>query len=169
MRRASLSAFQFAKKAVDQLPRSGKIECFRREASMRLISISIACSFAFVMSTALAQQPTGASDEKIGHPPPLPGPPPVSDPSARQPSSEKPASSGYTGAYQPAGTAASPYYSGPLPQISTGPGLSVAGPNGESRTVKAVPCSLAARETDGSTTCVGIPDPNDQRPRKGRR
>jgi hypothetical protein len=26
------------------------------------------------------------------------------------------------------------------------------------KTVRAVPCSLAARETDGTTTCVGIPD-----------
>jgi hypothetical protein len=136
---------------------------------MRLISISIACSLVLVMSTALAQQPTGASDEKIGRPPPLPGPPPVSGSSAQQPSSEKPAPSGYTGAYQPTGTPATPYYSGPLPQTDTGPGLSIAGPNGESRTVKAVPCGLAARETDGSTTCVGIPDRNDQRAGKGRR
>jgi hypothetical protein len=27
------------------------------------------------------------------------------------------------------------------------------------RTVRAAPCSAAARETDGSTTCVGIPGP----------
>ena len=26
------------------------------------------------------------------------------------------------------------------------------------KTVRAVPCSKAARETDGTTTCVGIPD-----------
>jgi hypothetical protein len=26
------------------------------------------------------------------------------------------------------------------------------------KTVKAVPCGAAARETDGSTTCVGIPE-----------
>jgi hypothetical protein len=25
-------------------------------------------------------------------------------------------------------------------------------------TVKAVPCSTVARETDGTTTCIGIPD-----------
>jgi hypothetical protein len=29
--------------------------------------------------------------------------------------------------------------------------------------VKAVPCSTAARETDGSTTCVGIPAPGEAR------
>jgi hypothetical protein len=33
------------------------------------------------------------------------------------------------------------------------------------RTVKAVPCSTAARETDGFTTCIGIPD---QRSRNAR-
>ena len=27
------------------------------------------------------------------------------------------------------------------------------------RTVRAVPCSKAARETDGTTTCIGIPGP----------
>jgi hypothetical protein len=26
------------------------------------------------------------------------------------------------------------------------------------KTVKAVPCATAARETDGTTTCIGIPD-----------
>lgn len=26
------------------------------------------------------------------------------------------------------------------------------------KTVKAAPCSIAARETDGTTTCIGIPD-----------
>jgi hypothetical protein len=31
-------------------------------------------------------------------------------------------------------------------------------PDGSTKTVKAIPCSTAARETDGSTTCVGIPD-----------
>lgn len=33
------------------------------------------------------------------------------------------------------------------------------------KTVRAVPCSTAARETDGTTTCVGIPDQS----RKSRR
>jgi hypothetical protein len=47
---------------------------------------------------------------------------------------------------------------GPLPQSDQGPGLNVVAPDGVStRRVKAVPCSTAARETDGSTTCVGIP------------
>jgi hypothetical protein len=30
------------------------------------------------------------------------------------------------------------------------------------KTVRAVPCSIAARETDGTTTCVGIPDRSRQ-------
>jgi hypothetical protein len=65
---------------------------------------------------------------------------------------------GYTGAYAPAGTPPTPYSAGPLPQVDTGPGLDVAAPDGSTKTVKAAPCSAAARETDGTTTCVGIPD-----------
>ena len=61
---------------------------------------------------------------------------------------------------------ATPYYTGPLPQYTGGPGLNVAGPDGETRSVKAVPCARSARETDGFTTCVGIPD---QSPMKRRR
>jgi hypothetical protein len=64
---------------------------------------------------------------------------------------------GYTGAYAPAGTPPTPYSTGPLPQVDDGsPGLDVAGPDGTIKSVKPVPCSTAARETDGSTTCVGI-------------
>jgi hypothetical protein len=64
---------------------------------------------------------------------------------------------GYTGAYAPAGTPPTPYSTGPLPQVDTGaPGLDVAAPDGSTKTVRAVPCSTAARETDGTTTCIGI-------------
>jgi hypothetical protein len=42
--------------------------------------------------------------------------------------------------------------------VYTGPGRDVVGPDGTTKTVKAVPCGTAARETDGFTTCVGIPD-----------
>jgi hypothetical protein len=31
------------------------------------------------------------------------------------------------------------------------------------KTVKAVPCSTVARETDGTTTCIGIPDAPERR------
>jgi hypothetical protein len=72
---------------------------------------------------------------------------------------------GYTGAYAPAGTAPTPYSTGPLPQVDTGSGLDVVGSDGSTKTVKAVPCGTAARETDGTTTCVGIPDQNPKRPR----
>jgi hypothetical protein len=64
---------------------------------------------------------------------------------------------GYTGAYAPAGTPPTPYSTGPLPQIDDGkPGWDVATPAGSTREVKPIPCSAAASETDGSTTCVGI-------------
>ena len=53
---------------------------------------------------------------------------------------------------------ATPYSTGPLPPVDTGSGLDELGPNDSTKTTKAVPCSSSARETDGSTTCVGIPD-----------
>jgi hypothetical protein len=65
---------------------------------------------------------------------------------------------GYTGAYAPAGTPPTPYSTGPLPNVDGGPGLDKAAPDGSTKTVRAVPCSTSARETDGTTTCVGIPD-----------
>jgi hypothetical protein len=64
---------------------------------------------------------------------------------------------GYTGAYAPAGTPPTLVSPEPLPQVDTGPGLDVAAPDGSTRTVKAIPCSTAAHETDGTTTCIGIP------------
>jgi hypothetical protein len=64
---------------------------------------------------------------------------------------------GYTGAYAPPGTQPTPYSTGALPQVDDGsPGLDVPGPDGSTKEVRPVPCSAAARETDGSTTCVGI-------------
>jgi hypothetical protein len=71
-------------------------------------------------------------------------------------------STGYPGAYAPAPTPGAtpdrPPVGGVLPEIDTGPGLDKVGPDGSTKTVRAVPCSTAARETDGSTTCVGIPE-----------
>jgi hypothetical protein len=69
---------------------------------------------------------------------------------------------GYTGAYGPPGPA-KPYSTGPLPQIDTGTGRAVPGPDDTTKTEKAVPCSTAARESDGTTTCVGIPDSKTRR------
>jgi hypothetical protein len=66
---------------------------------------------------------------------------------------------GYTGAYAP--DAANPNkVGGPVPEVYLGPGRDEVGPDGIStKVVKAVPCSTVARETDGTTTCIGIPGP----------
>ncbi len=123
---------------------------------MRLISFSVTISFALLSSAALAQQQT---PESIGSPPPLPGPPPMAaPPAATKPAVAAPTPQGYTGAYAPPGTPPTPYSTGPLPAEDTGTGLNIVTPDGSTKIVKAVPCSTAARETDGSTTCVGLPD-----------
>ena len=64
---------------------------------------------------------------------------------------------GYIGAYGPDDP--NRPFGGPVPEVNLGPGLNVVGPDGATKVVKAVPCSTAARETDGMTTCVGIPGP----------
>jgi hypothetical protein len=65
---------------------------------------------------------------------------------------------GYIGAYGPDAT--NKPFGGSLPEVYPGPGLDKVGPDGIStRVVRAVPCSTAARETDGTTTCIGIPGP----------
>jgi hypothetical protein len=59
-----------------------------------------------------------------------------------------------------------PPTAGPAPQVG-GPlishsdtGLNKVGEDGVStKTVRAVGCSIAARETDGTSTCIGIPGP----------
>ena len=143
---------------------------------MRLICFAAAILLVITPVAALAQQSPTAAGERIGHPPPLPGPPPP-EPSAAQPvpGNAKPASSetapkGYTGAYAPSNTPASQYSTGPLLQSSGGPGLNVTDSDGVStRTIKAVPCSVSARETDGFTTCVGIPEWQDHNLRRRRR
>jgi len=159
----------------------------RWEASMQrlyVLNLPILLSVVLLSSATLAQQPTPAAPDAIGHPPPLPGPPPASGPpptpgplSVGEPSAAKPASpapavseaapKGYIGAYAPAGTPAIPYSTGPLPTQDTGPGLDVAGPDGFStKQVRAVPCSTVAHETDGFTTCVGIPAPGQNSKRR---
>lgn len=77
---------------------------------MRLISFSVTISLALLSSVALAQQPPETTDDKavgdkIGHPPPLPGPPPIPEPSlttqpepaASTPPKKEPAPSGPSG------------------------------------------------------------------------
>jgi hypothetical protein len=68
---------------------------------------------------------------------------------------------GYIGAYGPPGPA-NPYYKGPLPEVDTGTGRAIVEPDGSTKSVKEAPCSTAARETDGITTCIGIPDTKDR-------
>jgi hypothetical protein len=136
---------------------------------MRLISFSAATVLLVLLSSAaLAQQSPGTTGDTIGRPPPLPGPPPISEsptrppaPAASTPQANQPAPKGYTGAYGPSGPA-KPYSTGPLPAVDTGTGRVVVEPDGTTKTVKAVPCGTVARETDGFTTCVGIPDTGAQ-------
>jgi hypothetical protein len=142
---------------------------------MRLACFSVTIFLALMSSEVQAQQSPGKPGDTIGHPPPLPGPPLLSEPSSTArpvpanptPQATGPAPTGYTGAYAPAGTPPTLYSAGPLPQSSEGPGLNIVGPDDVStRTVKAVPCGVAARETDGFTTCVGIPDQSPYRRRR---
>jgi len=101
---------------------------------MRIISLAVAAAFTVLAAAAFAQTD---------------------------------APKGYTGAYAPAGTPPTPYSKGTdvLPQIDDGkPGLDVAGPDGSTKEVRPVPCSAAAQETDGSTTCVGIEAETKRRP-----
>jgi hypothetical protein len=144
----------------------------REEDSMRLISFSATVLLTLLSSAALAQQSPGTTGDTIGRPPPLPGPPPISEsstpppaPAASTPQANQPAPKGYTGAYGPPGPA-TPYSTGPLPVIDTGTGRVIVEPNGSTKTVKAVPCGTAARETDGFTTCVGIPDQSQKSRRR---
>jgi hypothetical protein len=138
---------------------------------MRSMCFAALMLLALLPPAVQAQQSGGNTGDTIGHPPPLPGPPPLSDPVTTQakpaapapvastPKANEPAPKGYTGAYAPSPTPPTPYYNGPLPLATGGPGLNVTDSDGVStRTVKAVPCGVSARETDGSTTCVGIPD-----------
>jgi hypothetical protein len=139
----------------------------KRSFWMQIISVALAVSIALASSMALAQSTQNVTGEAIGHPPPIPGPPAIAEPSpaakpqtaAQPPEANQPAPKGYTGAYAPAGTPATPYSTGPLPEPTLGPGLNTVAPDGVStKAVKAVPCGTTARETDGFTTCVGISD-----------
>jgi hypothetical protein len=123
---------------------------------MRLASYSVTISLALLSSAALAQKSPGTTGDTNARPP---------APAASTPEASEPAPKGYTGAYGPPG-AATPYFSGPLPAIDTGPGRSIVEPDGSTKTVKAVPCGTAARETDGFTTCVGIPEKSPERRRR---
>lgn len=63
---------------------------------------------------------------------------------------------GYTGAYGP--DASDRPVGGPVPEVYLGAGRDIVGPDGNSTVVvRAAPCSTTAHETDGTTTCIGIP------------
>ena len=106
--------------------------------------ITLVASLSFVAPTAFAQTetPKGFTDT---YTPGTPG----------------------TGAPVPSGAPSPLPFGGPLPEVNTGPGLNIVGPDGVStKTVKAVPCGLAARETDGTTTCVGTSEGGKARKRR---
>jgi hypothetical protein len=121
---------------------------------VRIMIFPMVAALTVLASAALSQQSPETGDT-IGHPPPLPGPPPISEPSsttqpapaASTPRASEPAPKGYIGAHGPPGPS-KPYSTGPLPAIDTGIGRDVIGPDGSTKTVKAVPCSPFARETD---------------------
>jgi hypothetical protein len=98
---------------------------------MRLISFLVA--LALLSTTSFAQQAQLT---------PSPGPRP---------------SQGYTGSNGPPGPP-TPYSAGPPPEVFSATGRSIPGPDNTTVIVKAVPCAVASRWTDGTTTCVGIPD-----------
>jgi hypothetical protein len=101
---------------------------------MRMITLSFAALLALGSSAVFAQQTPEAAG--VGSPPAAAAPPSAGVP--------------IVGAAPPVG---SPLFPG------TDRGLDKVAEDGIStQTVRAVPCSIAARETDGTTTCVGIPD-----------
>jgi hypothetical protein len=101
---------------------------------MRMITLSCAALLALGSSAVLAQQ----TPDAVG--------------SASPPAAAAPPSAGVPIVGAP------PSVGGPLhPGSNTG--LDKVADDGVStKTVRAVPCSPAAKESDGTTTCVGIPD-----------
>ena len=68
---------------------------------------------------------------------------------------------GYTGAF--GSDDPNRPFGGPVPNVYPGPGRDEVAPDGIStKVVKAAPCSATAQETDGMTTCIGIPGPVPQ-------
>ena len=141
---------------MDRRREGRKIIGLREEDSMRLISFSATVLLTLLSSAAIAQQSPTTGDP-IGHPPQIPGPPPNTGPAPiSEPSSTTQPAQGYTGAYGPPGPA-TPYYTGPIQDEFTSTGRAVVGPDGSTKIVNAVPCTKASRETDGFTTCIGLP------------
>jgi len=121
---------------------------------MRMSAFSIIAVLAVTSSTGLAQQAPGTA---TGPGPALP-PPPLSEPLPVVP----------------------PPLSAPAPPTPSAPGATAppaaprsAGADSADKdmsstvSVKPVPCGRFARETDGSTTCIGIPETRAKRRRGG--
>jgi hypothetical protein len=102
---------------------------------MRSITLIAAVAVTMLPLAGFAQQTTGTA-----------GSPPPSTLGLAPPAAGTP----------PAGAVPQP--GGPLlPNSQTGRDI-VASDGVSTETVKAVPCGTAARETDGTTTCIGIPE-----------
>lgn len=103
---------------------------------MRRIVLVAAAAITMTPFSGLAQAPGSVADS----PPTVGAAPPT------------------TGSLPPAGPGTTPQPGDPsLPLTRTGRDV-VASDGVSTKTVKAAPCAKAARETDGTTTCVGIPD-----------
>jgi hypothetical protein len=106
---------------------------------MRTILLSwISWTILTLLSTAaLAQQSAPTLGETIGSPPPISGPPPAPLPPP------------------PDAAPQADHSAPPTPEKNANAVTDIDPPK---RVVKSVRCSASARETDGSTTCIGIPD-----------
>ncbi len=103
----------------------------------------------FLAIFALSSLPAFAQSAIPDGPPPALGPPALGGPGPAQPNG-----------------AAAPPPTMLLPSTTPGSGK-VSDDEISRKAVKAAPCSTAARETDGFTTCIGIPIPHE-RSRKAR-
>src|SRR5260221_6694293 len=103
---------------------------------IRKITFPVVVSLALLSSATFAQQTPGTTGTTIGSPPATTAPPPAI----------------------PSTVGRAPEVGGPLISGSETGLNKIADDGGSTKTVGAVPCSKAAKETDGTTTCVGIPD-----------
>jgi hypothetical protein len=111
---------------------------------MRVAKITVFVAAVFVLSPLSAFAQSAIPD----------GPPPALGPPALDGAAPLNGAAPFNGVAPPPAT-------GLLP--STTPGSAKVGDDGTpTRTVKAVPCGIVARETDGFTTCIGIPDSRDK-------
>lgn len=124
---------------------------------MRMSAFSIIAVLAVTSSAGLAQQAPGTatgpgpalSSPPLSEPPPV-VPPPLSVPAP--PAAPTPSAAGVTAP--------------PAAPRSAGADSADKDVN-STASVKPVPCGRFARETDGSTTCIGIPEPGSRAKRRG--